>query len=238
MALITCNHVTLAYEGKCVLSDLSFEVEANDYLCVLGENGAGKSTLIQCMLGLKKAESGEMIFGDGLKKNEVGYLPQQSLIQKEFPAGVKEVVLSGCLNRLGWKPFYGKQEKMLAEEKMELMGISHLQKQSFRELSGGQQQRVLLARALCATSRVLIMDEPVTGLDPKMALEFYRLVEEINQKTDIAIIMVSHDVKTSVEYAKHVLHLGGQNRFFGTKEEYIGSRLGKYFLGMEEMECN
>ncbi len=229
MAQLICNDVTLGYEGKTVTEHLTFEVNQGDYLCIVGENGAGKSTLIKALLGLKSPMSGEISTGEGLKSTEIGYLPQQTLIQKDFPASVKEIVLSGLLNKCGMRPFYSKAQKNYAEKQMERMNISHLAKRCYRELSGGQQQRVLLARALCATGKMLLLDEPVAGLDPKVTAEMYELIEKLNREDGITVIMVSHDINAAVKYASHILHISSTPLFFGTKEDYINTDIGKTF---------
>lgn len=222
MAQLTCQNLTLKYDGKTILEDLNFSVHAGDYLCIVGENGSGKSTLMKTLLGLHTEYSGKMETGDGLKANEIGYLPQQTIVQRDFPASVKEIVLSGCQGRSGWRPFYTKEEKRLAQENMERMGISEYQNRCYRELSGGQMQRVLLARALCATQKVLLLDEPVSGLDPKVTAEMYQLIAKLNREDGITILMVSHDIAAAVRYASHILHIGEQV-FFGTKEQYVNS---------------
>lgn len=233
MALVTCENVSIGYEGQRVVSDLNFSIDRGDYLCIVGENGSGKSTLVKSLLGLKNIETGKIIYGDGLRKNEIGYLPQQNDVQKGFPASVFEVVLSGRLNSRGLKPFYSKEDKRIAIEKMDLLGIRELEKQCFRELSGGQQQRVFLARALCATKSLLLLDEPVTGLDPLVTSEFYGLIRRINKESSIAVVMVSHDIESVVEDASHILHLQETVKFFGTAKEYRNTRIGKKFLGGE-----
>lgn len=240
MSLITVRNLAVGYEGQVVEENINFTVNKGDYLCILGENGSGKTTLMKTLLHLQKPLSGEILLQDGLTSNEIGYLPQQTVVQKDFPASVWEIVLSGCLGRRGWHPFYGKEEKKLATENMERMGITRLARRSYRELSGGQQQRVLLARALCATQKVLVLDEPVTGLDPNATMEMYELIQKLNQE-GVAILMISHDVEVAVQYASHVLHLGTPS-FFGSKEAYLESELGKLFVlhekkgGSVEME--
>ncbi|MBQ4604275.1 MAG: metal ABC transporter ATP-binding protein, partial [Clostridia bacterium] len=193
MALIKVSGVSLGYEGKAIVTDLDFEVNKGDYICIVGENGSGKSTLMKTLLGQKNVVSGKIEFGDGLKQNEIGYLPQQTPVQKDFPASVKEIVYSGCLNGCGFRPFYSKEQKKRANETMEKLGISELASSCYRELSGGQQQRVLLARALCATKKLLVLDEPVAGLDPVVTKNLYRLISDIN-KEGATVIMVSHDI--------------------------------------------
>ena len=220
MAQLTCQNLRVGYDGKSVLQDLSFEVFAGDYLCIVGENGSGKSTLMKTILGLQPPISGRILTGDGLRKNEIGYLPQQTVVQKDFPASVREIVLSGCQGRCGSRPFYNKEEKKLAADAMGKMQITQLAKRCYRELSGGQQQRVLLARALCATQKMLLLDEPVSGLDPKVTAEMYALIEKLNCEDGITAIMISHDIAAAVKYASHILHIG-DTIFFGTKDAYL-----------------
>ena len=228
MALITCEHVCLGYDGQTVLRDVNFTVSRGDLLCVVGENGSGKSTLIKGLLGLKAPEQGSITLGDGLVRNEIGYLPQQTVVQKDFPAAVREIVLSGCQGRCGSRPFYNKEEKKLAVDAMEKMQITRLARRCYRELSGGQQQRVLLARALCATQKMLLLDEPVSGLDPKVTAEMYTLIEKLNHEDGITVIMISHDVAAAVRYASHILHIG-DTVFFGTRADYLQSPQGRLF---------
>ena len=232
MAQLICRDVVLGYEGKAVVQHLNFEVNQGDYLCIVGENGSGKSTLIKALLQLKKPMAGEILSGDGLEADVIGYLPQQTIVQRDFPASVQEIVRSGCLGRFGWRPFYGKAEKAVAEENMEKLGITHLAKRCYRELSGGQQQRVLLARALCATKYMLLLDEPVAGLDPVAIQEMYDLLERLNQEEKITIIMVSHDIRAALTYASHILHISEEPLFFGTKEDYLKSEIGRSYLSV------
>ena len=230
MALITCKDLSLGYENTRVAEHLSFTVEEGDYLCIVGENGSGKSTLMKTLLGLRPPLAGQIEFGGGLHKNEIGYLPQQTPIQRDVPASVQEVVLSGCLSRCGLRPFYTKEEKALAARNMQRLGIANLARRCYRELSGGQQQRVLLARALCATRKLLLLDEPVAGLDPKVTAELYDLVAELNRDDGITVIMISHDIAAALRYASHILHIGeGQRLFFGTAAAYLASPVGQTF---------
>ena len=214
MALIRCENVSIGYEGQIVVKDLNFQIASGDYLCIVGENGSGKSTLVKSLLGLKSVEKGQIIFGDGLRQTEIGYLPQQTDVQKDFPASVYEVVVSGRLNSRGIRPFYTSADKKTAFEKMKMLGIEDLSGQCFRDLSGGQKQRALLARALCATKTLLLLDEPVTGLDPIVTAEFYELIQQINKESGIAVVMVSHDIESAVKYATHILHLQEKVLFF------------------------
>ena len=232
MAYITCDQVAVGYDGHIISENIQMEVNKGDYLCIVGENGAGKSTLMKTILNLIKPIKGTITMGDGLTLSEIGYLPQQTAIQKEFPASVKEIVLSGTLSKCGLRPFYTKREKQLAEENMKRMEIWDLRKKCYRNLSGGQQQRVLLARALCATSKLLLLDEPVTGLDPKVTKEFYQLVKRLND-SGITIIMISHDVKIALTYASHIRHVGKKQLFYGKKEDYITSDAWKMFQWTE-----
>lgn len=232
MALLTCNDLTLGYDGHPVLSGLSFSVQTGDYLCVVGENGSGKTTLMKTILGLKKPLSGKIAFGEELRHNEIGYLPQQTAAQKDFPATVQEIVLSGCQARAGRRPFYSREEKMLARKNLEEMDLVPLAKRCFRELSGGQQQRVLLARALCSTRKLLVLDEPVAGLDPHATAEMYALIRRLNREEGITVIMISHDLGVAVQEASHILHVG-ERVFFGTKEEYLASEMAGHFLSVK-----
>ena len=227
MALLTCQDLCLGYDGREILHDLNFEINAGDYLCIVGENGSGKSTLMKTVLGLMEPISGKVLTGDGLNRNEIGYLPQQTVVQKDFPATVWEIVLSGCQGRCRLRPFYTKEEKQLASDNIEKMGITRLMKRCYRELSGGQQQRVLLARALCATKKMLLLDEPVSGLDPKVTAEMYTLIEKLN-KDGITVIMISHDLSAAYNYASHILHIG-DTVFYGTKAQYLTSTVQKGF---------
>jgi len=231
MSLLDVRNLSVGYDAQPVVSDLNFRVNEGDYLCIVGENGSGKTTLMKTLLGLREPLSGQIITGDGLKRNEIGYLPQQTIVQKDFPASVKEIVLSGFQGRIGLRPFYNKDEKLQAEENMKRMGIADHANQCYRELSGGQQQRVLLARALCATRKILLLDEPVSGLDPKVTAEMYSLIQSLN-KENITIIMISHDIEAAVKYASHILHIGG-HIFFGTRDEYLQSAAAHRWLGEE-----
>lgn len=221
MALITCKNLSLAYEGKTIVTDINFSLNEGDYLCIVGENGSGKSTLMRTLLGLKSPFYGEIILGDGLCKNNIGYLPQQTEIQRDFPASVKEIVMSGCLTSSGLSPFFNKEQKQKALKNMEKLGIEKIQNSCYRELSGGQQQRVLLARALCSASKLLILDEPAAGLDPVVTQEMYSLIDELNKKDNMTVIMVSHDISHAVKYASHILHISEKPLFFGKTEDYL-----------------
>ena len=226
---LICEGLSLGYEGTTLLRDLSFTVREGDYLCIVGENGSGKTTLMKALLGLIPCASGRIVMGEGLKPTEIGYLPQQSAIQKDFPASVEEVVLSGTIGYRGLKPFYGKKERELSEKNMDMLGLLPLRKRCYQELSGGQQQRVLLARALCATKKCLVLDEPTTGLDPVVTAEFYHVLHEINQ-SGMTIIMVSHDVEQAVRDCSHILHLSCHPLFIGTAAQYKASPLGRKYL--------
>ena len=221
MALITCRDLCLGYDGREILHGLSFEVDPGDYLCIVGENGAGKSTLMRTLLGLQRPLSGQILTGDGLRPCEIGYLPQQTPVQKDFPASVWEVVLSGFEGSRGWRPFYTRAEKSRAMENIRAMGIESLTRRCYRELSGGQQQRVLLARALCAAGQILLLDEPVSGLDPKVTAELYELIARLNRE-GTTILMISHDLAAAEQYASHILHIGDR-LFFGTRDQYLKS---------------
>ena len=229
MAQLICEHLSLGYEGKAIVTDLNFHVNAGDYLCIVGENGSGKSTLMRTLLGLQPPLGGKILTGDGLLQNEIGYLPQQTVVQKDFPASVWEIVLSGFQGRCGLRPFYNAAEKQLAKENLEKMGILHLQKRCYRELSGGQQQRVLLARALCATRKMLLLDEPVSGLDAKVTTEMYELIAKLNRTDGITVLMISHDLSAALTYATQILHIG-HTVFYGDTASYLQSTAGQAFM--------
>ncbi len=227
--LIECKKLSFEYDGRRVLSDLSFSVSEGDFLCVVGENGSGKSTLVKALLGLKKPQNGSIEFSGGLRPTDIGYLPQRTETQKDFPASVREVVLSGCR---GNSPFRTKAQKALARESMELLGIAELASRSFRNLSGGQQQRVLLARALCSTQRLLLLDEPTAGLDPLVTRELYSVIDSLHKK-GITVIMVSHDIGVALDKATHMLHLHQAGNFFGDTDHYLNCDECRRFLGGE-----
>lgn len=227
--MLSFESVGLSYGGDNVAHDVSFSVQAGEFWGIVGENGSGKSTLMKALLGLIPCASGRIVMGEGLKPNEIGYLPQSSAIQKDFPASVGEVVLSGTIGWRGWKPFYGRREREMANANMELLGLTSIKKHSYQELSGGQQQRVLLARALCATKKCLVLDEPTTGLDPVVTAEFYKLLHDINGR-GMTVIMVSHDVEEAVKSCSHILHLSCHPLFIGTAAEYRNSPIGRKYL--------
>lgn len=230
MPLITCKGLTVSYDRRIAVSDVSFTVDDGDYLAVIGKNGSGKSTLIKALLGLIPVQSGTISF-DGIKQSQVGYLPQQTAAQRDFPASVYEVILSGCLNSLGGGLFYKKQHKELALKKAEQLGLSDVLAKSYRDLSGGQQQRVLLARALCATDKLVILDEPVASLDPVVTAEFYDILHKLNRENGVTVIMVSHDVLGIKQSATKVLQLDTETAYFGSFEEYSNTETGRQLLG-------
>ena len=236
--LIKCEHVDFGYDNQDAVIDVNMEVDPGDYLCIVGENGSGKSTLMKGLLGLIRPTGGTLVTADELKRTGIGYLPQQTAAQKDFPATVSEVVLSGCLNRRGMLPFYSKKEKEIADRNMEKLGITPIRKQCYRELSGGQQQRVLIARALCATSSLLILDEPITGLDPTAIQEFYTMIRRLNREDKVAILMVSHDLRNAVEEANKILHLQKRVLFYGPAHDYMNSQAaGHFFHEKEQGRC-
>ncbi|MDR1586251.1 MAG: ATP-binding cassette domain-containing protein [Treponema sp.] len=229
--LITCQDAAFGYDGHIVVSELNFSVNSGDYLCIAGENGSGKSTLIKGMLRLISPLKGSVKIDEGIRRDETGYLSQQAAAKNDFPAGVAEIVLSGSTGAMGLRPFYSRGEKRRAEENMERLSITDLRKRCYRELSGGQQRRVLVARALCAARKLLVLDEPAAGLDPLIAAELYALLKKTNQETGITIIMVSHDVRTAGIYANKVLHVKNRQCFFGGTADYMNSGIGKEFCG-------
>lgn len=224
MTQITVENLSLGYDGKPVAENLSFSVNKGDYLCIVGENGSGKSTLVKALLRINPPLGGKIVEGEGFSYKSIGYLPQQTQVQRDFPASVLEIVLSGFVGRMGMRPFYKKEEKQQALNNIKKLGIESLAERSYRELSGGQQQRVLLARALCATGEMLLLDEPVAGLDPKVTKEMYELIANLNRRDGITVIMVSHDIVAATQYASHILHIRSDHHFFGTAEEYSNSR--------------
>ena len=235
---IRCEHMDLGYENQDAVVDVNMEVCPGDYLCIVGENGSGKSTLMKGLLGLLKPSAGVLTVSEELKTTGIGYLPQQTAAQKDFPASVREVVLSGCLSRRGRRPFYSRTEKRIAAENMERLGITPLAKHCYRELSGGQQQRVLIARALCATTKLLLLDEPITGLDPMAIQDFYAMLRKLNREDGVAILMVSHDLRNAVEEANKILHLQKQVLFYGPAHDYMNSRAaGHFFHEKEQGQC-
>lgn len=241
MSQLIVNNLTLGYDGTVVSEDINFQINKGDYLCIVGENGSGKSTLMKTLLGLQKPISGQILFSDGLSRSQIGYLPQQTPVQKDFPASVYEIVLSGFLASLGLKPFYSHAQKQAAFDNMRKLGIYEKRNRCYRNLSGGQQQRVLLARALCATSRMLFLDEPISGLDPAASAEMYEIIARLNREEDITIVMVSHDIEAAVKYASHILHMGSSMQFFGSKEEYAQTPLkGRFRLSnfVDEPICS
>lgn len=219
MALVNITNLSFGYDNVEIIKNLNFKIEEGDYLCIIGENGVGKSTLIKVLLGLKKPYGGKIELGDGLKQHETGYLPQQTLVQKDFPATVREIVLSGCQGSLGKGFFYREEHKKLAEENMKKMNIMDLADKSYRELSGGQQQRVLFARCLCATKKLIVLDEPSASLDQETTKEMYSIIRKLNHE-GTAIVMISHDIETAVSEAKHILLLNDHENFYGTVSEY------------------
>lgn len=230
MELIKCENVCISYDRTPAVKNVSFSVEKGDYLCIVGENGSGKSTLMKGLLGLIKVTGGKIDY-TGINKNQIGYLPQQTDIQRDFPASVYEVVLSGCLNRLGNRPFYSAKEKKIAADNINLLKINDIAKKSYMKLSGGQQQRVLLARALCAADGLIILDEPVTGLDPVVTAEMYYIISDINKNNGISVIMVSHDIGSAVKYGSKILHMDTELKFFGTSKEYMTTDIYRRMTG-------
>ena len=232
MAYISVEDLSVGYEGKAVAEHITFQVGKGDYLCIVGENGSGKTTLMRTLLHLTPPIKGQIAFGDGLTQNEIGYLPQQTAVQKDFPASAREIVLSGLEGARRNRLFYTPAEKEQARKNMQRMGVVDLADRCYRELSGGQQQRVLLARALCATSKLLLLDEPVAGLDPKVTGDMYQQVQQLNEE-GISIIMISHDIQAAARYASHILYIGKQI-FFGTRDAFLESMEWKMLTAWQE----
>lgn len=222
MSQIVCRDVCLGYESCTVSKHVNFEVEAGDYLCIVGDNGSGKSTLMRALLRLKAPNHGDIILGEGIKRSDIGYLPQQLEAQGDFPASVREVVLSGCVARTAY-PFATKAHKATAQENMKRLGIEMLASKPYRSLSGGQRQRVLLARSLCAAEKILLLDEPTSGLDPEATREFYEIIERFNRDLGITILMITHDLGAVARYANRVLHMSDVPTFYRSVGEYCES---------------
>lgn len=230
MSAVSVSDVTLSYDNLTVAEHVSFDVEFGDYVCIVGENGTGKSTLLKTIVGIHQPKSGHILFDCDIKNGDIGYLPQQTVVRDDFPASVGEIVLSGCLGLLGKRPFFGAEERRIADKNMDLLGISDLKKTSFRELSGGQRQRVFLAKALCCARKILVLDEPVTGLDPLVTADMYSILRLINGE-GVTIIMVSHEIGEAVKQASKILHLKHGVEFYGKTEDYLKSSVGKLFTG-------
>lgn len=226
--LLSIDRLTLGYENNLVVKNLSLEVQAGDFLCIVGANGSGKSTLVKAILGLIKPRKGRIEYLGGLKRNFIGYLPQFGVANKFFPASVDEIVLSGALNRLGWRPFYGADEKARAKQALRDLKIDHLAQENFGDLSGGQRQKVLLARGLCATSKLLILDEPSNSLDFQSKNELYELLQKLNSEQEITIILVTHDLDSKSLIGDKILALDGEKPFFGKTEDFIKQSRGVY----------
>ena len=224
MIQISCRNLTIGYGSHTILEHLNFSVNEGDYLCIIGENGSGKSSLMRTILKLQNPISGQILYNHQIQQNGIGYLPQQTSFQKDFPASVREIVLSGCDRRSGFYPFYHTSDKKRAAEAMQQLKITHLAHRCYRELSGGQQQRVLLARALCATEQILFLDEPVSGLDPEVTADFYALLRHLNHQEGITILMISHDLQATAADATHILHLGTPF-FYGLASDYFHSEV-------------
>lgn len=235
--LLSCQSACIGYDNKIVVKDLAIDIWERDYIAVIGENGSGKSTLVKTLLGLQKTISGKIIMHEEVKNNGIGYLPQQTQVQRDFPASVYEIVISGFLNSSKRTPFYSTGQKKAAYKNMELLNIERLKKCCYRELSGGQQQRVLLARALCAAHKLLVLDEPVTGLDPDATVELYENLRMLNQELNMTIIMVSHDIRNVLIYADTVLQLKQNNWFYGTTKQFLNTEYGRKYFGGDET-CN
>lgn len=241
--MVHCIDASLAWESRTVVSGLNLTVHKGDYLCIVGENGSGKSTLVKAMLGLHPVAEGHICVNATVRNGGIGYLPQQTPAQKDFPASVKEVVQSGCLHGMGWHPFLTREQKHKAACAMEKVGITHLASRCYRDLSGGQQQRVLLARAFCATEQLIFLDEPIAGLDPLAMKDMYGIIATMNRPSEchicdhdhqgVTVVMVSHDIRAAVNHASHILHLDKEQSFFGTTEDYLKTAIGRRFAGEE-----
>ncbi len=229
MSIVEFKAVALGYGGNTVAENISFKINGGEYVCIVGENGSGKSTLLKAMLGLHPVVSGEIVYGDGLCHSEIGYLPQQTETQRDFPACVREVIISGCISGDKFRPFYTSADRKRAKWAMEQMEISSLAGKCYRELSGGQQQRVLIARALCAAKRLLVLDEPVSNLDPQMSGKMYCLLDRLRTKYGIAVVMITHDAH-AVFHSDYVLNMGAESASYMTSADYMASDAGRRFM--------
>ena len=229
--MIKVEGLTIGYDNQIILKDLNLHIKEGEYVCIIGENGSGKSTLLKTIIGLNKPLAGKITLDD---KTSIGYVPQALQIQQDFPATVNEIIMSGCLKKMKWRPFYTKKERELAYKNMKLLKITSLKNKLISELSGGQQQRVLIARALCATSKVLFLDEPFTALDGYGALKLYGILKKLNKEEHVTIVMISHDIDMALRHANHVIHIDQTIVFDGPKEEYLESNLIKNIKGGNE----
>lgn len=220
MSQIQCKNMSIGYTNKVVLRNINFEINQGEYVFILGDNGVGKTTLLKTLLGLIPPLKGDIIYDSSIKKTSIGYIPQKSKIQQEFPASVYEIVLSGCINKLKWKPFYTKKEKEKVADAMKLLNISHLAKRPYRELSGGQQQRVLLARAFCATDKILILDEPFVGLDNYSTKQLQKSLTKINKELGVTIVIVSHYIEDSLKHSNKLIVLSEDKTYCCLPSEY------------------
>jgi zinc transport system ATP-binding protein len=233
LPLITVANAAFSYNGTTVVADINFTLNSGGYLCVIGENGSGKSTLVKGLLGLKAPDAGQIVFANNLTRRQIGYLPQQNAISRDFPASVEEVVLSGRLGQGNVRLLTTKTDKRLAHAALEQLGVADLRRAVYGELSGGQQQRVLLARALSTASdtlKALILDEPMNGLDPTIKAELYSLIDELNRTSGVAIIMVTHDLQSALAHASHILLLERKQLFFGSAHDFEHTSAGQELL--------
>lgn len=236
MPLLKVQNLSLGYEGKRIVEDITFTVNSGDFVSIIGENGTGKTTLVRGILGLIGKLSGSIELSEGVSQSHIGYLSQKNSVSNDFPASVLEIVMSGFLNSKRFGLFYTKEQKKEAASLMERVGITKLKNAAFSALSGGQQQRVLLARALCAAKKLILLDEPATGLDPIATADFYSLLTELN-KEGVTVIMVSHDVTGAMRLSSHILYLGKDTNFFGTTHQYLHSNIGKGLM-LEGCPCD
>jgi len=234
MNLLECKNVSIGYNDKAICKDISFTIEKGEYVCIVGENGCGKSTLLKTILGLTKQVSGKIKFDNNFNKTQIGYLPQQSEMQRDFPAVVKEIVMSGFINKMGLRPFYNKSEKEKALKLMSQLNIIDHKNKSYKDLSGGQQQKVLLARALCATDELLVLDEPTNGLDMRSIKAFYDTIYRLNSENGITILMVTHNLDKVIDKVTKIIYLKNTQVFCGSKEEFLESEFGKSYSGSKE----
>ena len=203
--IIRLDRVSYAYGTKPVIQDLSFSVHERDFVGLIGANGAGKTTLLRLIVGLLQPDAGQIsLFGTPADKFKdrhlIGYVPQRSQFNPLFPATVREVVLSGLFGRRKLFRRVSWQEQLQCDDALRTMNIEDLADKLIGALSGGQQQRVFLARALISSPKLLILDEPLSGIDAETQSNFFQLIKHMHQKHDMTFLMVSHDMEMVRSY--------------------------------------
>lgn len=220
-ALLICRNLAVGYDGIRQCENISFTLHEGEHLSVIGRDGSGKTALVSAILGLDSPMEGEVTYCGGLKRSEIGCMPQNDMLMGN--ARVLDTVLAGCLGGMN-KWFVGRGEKQRAMDCLTELGAADLAARRMGELSGGQRQRVLLARALCSAERLLILDEPLRGLDAVAAEELLCLIHRIGEERNVSVIFINPPTPRGT-----VLHLAGKPVFYGTAEAYASSLPGQYF---------